>query len=555
MAAPPPNPDLRACPDAASGGVRAWAPRIAALAVVLAFGAALASPDARPRLIALLQEPTATLSPSPGPASTRTPTASPSATPSPEPSATPTSTLTPSPTAQPRGQPTLGYYFSTPVPPPPTEIPPPVGRIALPDGVVNILLIGIDRLSDNSYRTDTMVVMSINKNTGSVTLISIPRDLYVFIPQWTMQRINTAYTHGNSVGYPGGGASLLIQTILYNLGLPIHYHVRVDFAGFKQIVDTLGGIDVPVWCELEDYVLDVPPDYESMSPEQRDQYTHDPAHWDAYVVPVGVQRMDGEDALLYARLRQSYRAYVRLPAPRRAVSDYDRARRQQQVLRAIYRQGLRLDMVPRIPELYAQYRSVVDTDLDLGDVLQFVPVAGTLDSPHVRSVFIGPGQVTAWTTPVDRANVLLPKPAEIRALLENAMRPPSEKSLARGAARVEVWNGTANADWGMLAVDRLGWEGFNAVEAPADRTDYAHTTIIDFSSSTKGSSLDELAALLRVAPENRLSQPDPNSPIDYRIILGADYDTCGAPLASAQPTATPTAAPTALSSETPTVTA
>lgn len=486
--------------------------------------------------------PTPTDTPTPGPTATPTVTHTPSPTATATPTVTHTPTQTPSPTAQPKGQPTLGYYLSTPQTPPPTEIPAPVERVPMPEGVVNILLIGSDRISDNSYRTDTMIVVSINKETGSVTLISIPRDLYVFIPQWTMQRINTAFTHGNSVSYPGGGSSLLIQTILYNLGLPVHYYVRVDFAGFQQIVDTLGGIDVPVWCELEDYVLTLPPDYESLTPEQKEAYARDPEHWKAYNVPAGVQRMDGEDALLYARLRQSYRSYISLPPPKRSVSDYDRARRQQQVLRAIYRKALSLDVVPRIPQLYAQFKAIVDTDMDLGDVLQFVPLAGKLDTAHIRSRFIGGGQVTAWTNPNDKANVLLPRPDAIRDLLEEAMRPPSSKQTSRAAARVEIWNGTTHPQWDVITADRLGWEGFAPVVGTPDRTDYERTTIVDFTSSAKGSSLYELAQLNRVNSRDIISQPDPNSPVDYRVILGADYDTCGTPLFVA-PTATPTVSP------------
>ncbi len=516
------------------------------LVLLLFLGTTVKGGTGQPLIVAIFQtvtpSPTLTATPvpptgTPGPSPTFTDTPEPTITPS----ITPSPTETPSPTPQAIGQPTLGFYLSTPPVSPPTEIPTPVGRITVPENVVNILLIGTDTISGNSFRTDTMIVVSINKDTGSVTLISIPRDLYVFIPQWTMQRINAAYARGNNAGYPGGGASLLIQTILYNFGLPIHYHVRVDFDGFKKVVDTLGGIDVPVWCQLDDYLLKVPPGYYEMTPEEKGQYTRIPENWEPYTVPVGIQHMDGQDALFFARLRQSYRTYVSLPEPKRAISDYDRARRQQQVLRAVYRKALSLDIIPQTPALFSEFSAIVDTDMGLGDILQFVSLVGKMDQAHIRSRFIGPGQVTSWTNPVDNANLLLPKPDEIRALLEEAMRPPSQKQTSRTAAKVEIWNGTTNADWDALAVDRLGWEGFAASVGTPDRTDYPHTTIIDFTSSAKGSSLEALAALLGVKQQYIVAQPDPNSPVQYRVILGANYDTCGTPilhLATQTPTAT-----------------
>ena len=120
---------------------------------------------------------------------------------------------------------------------------------------VNFLLIGSDVRSGTSFRTDTMVIAILRPNEGQVSLISIPRDLWVSIPEWQNQRINTAYQHGISVGYPGGGPGLLKDTILYNLGIRIDHTAMVDFSGFSQIVDTLGGVDVPVSCSYTDWRL------------------------------------------------------------------------------------------------------------------------------------------------------------------------------------------------------------------------------------------------------------------------------------------------------------
>jgi len=169
---------------------------------------------------------------------------------------------------------------------------------------VNFLLIGSDKRSGTSFRTDTMVIAILRPNEGQVSLISIPRDLWVSIPDWQNQRINTAYQHGVLSGYPGGGPGLLKDTILYNLGIRIDHAAMVDFSGFSQVVDTLGGVDVPVSCAYTDWHL-IDPSY---NPEIE-------ANWSLYTVGPGYIHMDGDLALWYARSRQK-------------SSDFDRGRRQ-----------------------------------------------------------------------------------------------------------------------------------------------------------------------------------------------------------------------------------
>src|SRR5512142_639764 len=216
---------------------------------------------------------------------------------------------------------------------------------------VNFLLIGSDRRPGGSFRTDTMVIAILRPHDGPVSLLSVPRDLWVSIPGWENQRINTAYQHGISVGYPSGGPGLLKDTILYNLGIRIDHTAMVEFDGFRQIVDTLGGVDVPVACPYTDWRL-ISPD---LDPENEN-------NWHLYTTGPGVVHMDGDLALWYARSRQK-------------SNDFDRGRRQQEVLRALFTQGLKAGTLTRIPELYNDLRSTVETDLSLGDLLQLAVYA------------------------------------------------------------------------------------------------------------------------------------------------------------------------------------
>lgn len=442
----------------------------------------------------------------------------PDATATPGPSPTPTLPPTVTPTGRPGVDPTLGAATPNPFVTAVTPIPEPAPQLFLDPSIVNILLLGRDTARDSrSYRTDVMIVVSINKSANSVTLLTIPRDLFVYIPGWTMNRINTASAYGDSINYPGGGVALLEQTILYNLGIPIHGWARIDFAGFKQVIDILGGVDLPVSCAMQDWRL--------KDPYDPNVDVQDANNWHLYTVETGLQHMDGDLALWYARSRKR-------------SSDFDRSRRQHQVLRAMLEKGLQLNMLPKAPELYQQYIQIVDTDLGIGDVLQFVPMAAGLDRARIKSRFIGREHVWSWTTPQGAA-VLLPDRAAISAVLAEAFQPPAQNVLVRSGPVVEVWNGTSRADWATLAADNLTWGGIAPVIGQADRSDYATTTLYDFTTSPKGSIRAELQRLLNLSDANVVVAPDPNAPYPYRVVLGSDYNSCVKPQTIIRGTPTP----------------
>ncbi len=113
---------------------------------------------------------------------------------------------------------------------------------------VNILVMGIDARpgEEGPWRTDSMIVLTVDPVTKSAGMLSIPRDLWVPIPGYGEGRINTANYLGDAYDYPGGGPALAARTVQYNLGIPIHHYVRVDFGAFVQLVDLIGGIDIYV---------------------------------------------------------------------------------------------------------------------------------------------------------------------------------------------------------------------------------------------------------------------------------------------------------------------
>ena len=115
-----------------------------------------------------------------------------------------------------------------------------------PEGTINILLLGSDSTGGQIARTDVIVIVSIFPDVPSVSMISVPRDYYAWIPTWGLDKINTAYLRANKTGYPGGGPALIKATIEYNFGIPIHYYALVNFDSYRSIVDAVGGVDIVV---------------------------------------------------------------------------------------------------------------------------------------------------------------------------------------------------------------------------------------------------------------------------------------------------------------------
>jgi len=381
----------------------------------------------------------------------------------------------------------------------------PSGSQVLNNGqeTVNFLLIGSDRRPGGSFRTDTMVIAILRPNDGQVSLISIPRDLWVYIPEWENQRINTAYQHGISVGYPGGGPGLLKDTILYNLGIRIDHTAMVEFDGFRQIVDTIGGVDVPVSCAYTDWKILDP----SLDPENED-------NWYLHTAGPGLVHMDGDLALWYARSRQK-------------SSDFDRGRRQQEVLRALFTQALRTDTLKRIPELYNNLKDTVDTDLNLVDILQLSLYAPKMSSADIRSYYIRPPYVSSWITD-GGAYVLLPNEELLRQMLTEAMS-ASTTTVQRQSVVIDVMNGTSITGYDELAATRLNYAGYETNIIPSDRQDYAYSVLIDKTAAQDHSQSDPILNVMGLTPGNLILSADPNSKAHYLLILGYDYQPCFRP--------------------------
>ena len=390
---------------------------------------------------------------------------------------------------------------------------------------VSILLLGIDKRPNEHYaRTDTMILVTIDPATAKAGMLSIPRDLWVTIPGYGENRINTAHYVGDNNGYPGGGPALAMKTVQYNLGVPVHFYVRVDFDGFRRIVDTLGGIDIQVPQTIND------PKY----PDEN--YGYDP-----FYIEAGPQHMDGYTALKYARTRAT------------SGADFDRARRQQQVLNAIREKALAIGVVPKIPELWATMADTVQTDLQLVDILELTKLADEVTGDDIQSAVLDHTMTVNYKTNTGAA-VLLPVREKIRPVIESMFSSPepagppptptpdpalvaqaqaqAEAEAQRQAevaaalrdegARIVVQNGTPQEELAAATADYLRDQGFTIIQfGPADRADYPRTVIVDYTDKTYA--LTVLSDIFNVAEENIRRSPNLKSDVDIRVIIGADF--------------------------------
>jgi len=350
---------------------------------------------------------------------------------------------------------------------------------------INIILLGSDKRENRgTWRTDTMIVASIDTQDNVVRLLSIPRDLWVNIPGHGYDRINTADLWGE-LQHESGGPELVKETVYQTLGIPIHYYVRVDFDGFIKIIDAVGGVDVDVECPL--------PDIE--------------------VVP-GIQHMDGEMALLYARSRIT-------------TNDFDRGRRQRKLLMALWEKALNRNIITKLPALWVAMADTIQTDLPLNEALALARIGIKLRPNQIFTQSIGPWQVENYTTP-EGYEVLLPLPDEIQALLDSFFSPPDMEFLEQvSQTTVQVLDGAQYPDAGLLAAKELSWAGFQIANTDlTDGQNHAESAVVVYNASE---AVAELAAQTLDLPRTALRyEADPDSTVDIQVILGWNYDPCTA---------------------------
>ena len=388
-----------------------------------------------------------------------------------------------------------------------TQVPQPAPKIHRQHSLVNILLLGSDNelTEDDFVRTDTMIVASLNLDTGTSALLSLPRDLFVFMPHGNMGRLNTAFGIGELRNWqPDGGFGLLRQTLYYNFGINVHYHALVDFSGFEALIDRLGGVDIAVDCDYQDYY-----------PVAGGAESDETIRYELRTLPVGYYKFDGFDALWYARTR-------------RRTSDFDRGRRQQLLLRAMWRAARQQGLLATIPALWTDLTELVATDIPFDLALRLLPHLLSLELDTVEHfTFQRMVHTSNWTAP-DGAQVLIPQRDAVHRLMQDFYTPPSSYQIALTGPSIAVYNASGNADWDIVAAERLRWDGFNALALGEMESGQivASNQVIDQVATQKGSPVPRLLNALNMSAEQVQIDARADRDYDYIVIIGRDYQPC-----------------------------
>ena len=372
---------------------------------------------------------------------------------------------------------------------------------------------GIDQRAGETgaFRSDTMMVLTLDPVTKTGGVLSIPRDLWVEIADgYGVRRINAAHAFGERDDYPGGGPALAAKTVERNLGVRIHYYVRVDFNAFVELVNRIGGIDITVEEAIHDR------DYPSNDPA--DPYGYDPVH-----IEVGQHHFDGEMALKYARTRAT------------AGADFDRADRQQKVLKAVFEKVTRLDMLPTLiaqaPQMWRTLEESVETNLKLDEIIALARLASQVDIDDVRFGAIDEKYTVPYITE-DGAQVLIllrDKMRELRDEIFTTEEPPTEgedvdegSQLEKEAATVEVLNGTLTAGLAADVTEALQQEDLNVTHTGnAERQDIEESLVI--AHTDKPYTAQYVARFLGLPQSAIVQGSEPGAEYDISIILGTDY--------------------------------
>lgn len=258
----------------------------------------------------------------------------------------------------------------------------------------NFLVVGLDRRPDGTgpALADTIVLIVLDERSDHVGIVSIPRDLYVAIPDATTDRINTVYQVAKRAHRDP--LELLSRVVEDTLKLPIEHALALDLGVFERAVDAVGGVEIDVPCSIRDNFVD----------------SREPSGRRLLDVDAGRRHLDGATAAMYVRSRHGR-------------SDFHRARRQQAVLLGVQHALSGLGVL-KIPDLWGTFESSVETDMRRIQLLGLARRALAVDPSHLHGVVIGHEHVQGFRTPEGKS-VLLPKFEAIDASLGKLFSAPS----------------------------------------------------------------------------------------------------------------------------------
>lgn len=281
-------------------------------------------------------------------------------------------TATPTPNEEDK---TLGTIYEFPAFDSATAVPEPMTGITISDEVLVWALLGTDTEPPFTGRIQAIHLLIIHPRFSKASLVSIPGNLYVYIPGFGMQRLNTAYALG--------GIETMLETLSYNFGIQVDRFVIAHPGDFQWLVDDLDGINVTIFY---------------------------PIAGKCGGIRAGLVEMDGALALCYASYLDE-------------IDEVGRMERQQQLLRVIFKKFTHESYLTKLPLLYSSYQGWVKTDISLIELMDLIPLSLRLADPgRIGYYMIGNDATTVWEVPgYSQARVLLPKQETIREILMQAI--------------------------------------------------------------------------------------------------------------------------------------
>ncbi len=342
---------------------------------------------------------------------------------------------------------------------------------------VNILLLGSDSRGDDNGRADTIIVLRYNPKTKKAVMLSIMRDSRVAIPGYSMNKINTAHALG--------GLKLMVETVEEFTGLEMNHYLMIDFAGFEEVVDALGGIKIDVEKSLYDASNKIN-------------------------VKAGLQRMDGETALAYVRFRHD------------AKGDYGRIERQQKFLKAVLSESLRITSIHRIPELVSILSENTKTDMSVSQMISLGKKLSSLSGDGLDGIML-PGTPAM----INGVSYVIPDEEKSKDILHRIANdlpltdPPTVEDVKNGDVELDVRNGTGVAGMAKKLSDDLASKGFGIkIFTDADRENYQKTLIYYVKDNQV-----EAEKVKTYVPFAQVKKYDGKiqTKSDVLIVIGADY--------------------------------
>lgn len=382
------------------------------------------------------------------------------------------------------------------------------------DGRINILVLGKGGEGhDGADLTDTLLLISIDPVQKEAGLLSIPRDFYVKVPGDGSEKINAVYANAKSAVLTRGkltsdlqkkaeqeGISKVQSIVSQTLGVPIHYHVMLDFEAFRQAIDTVGGITINVKQQVYD---------PSVAWENNNN---------SMIAKVGTQTFNGKQALLYARSRHG--------SPR---GDFDRSERQREIIMALKDKLLSTSTFTnpiKISQLLDAFGNHVQTDLSMNEVLKLNSIAKNIPSGKVFSIGLADPPVNLVTTGnVGGLSVVIPvagtyKYDDIQSYLRNTFR---DSYLRKENATIAVLNGTSLSGLATQKATLLRSLGYNVSQTgDAPTKAYSKTILVDLHGNNKYTK-HYLEQRFRVSAFSTIPDKTIDTKgADFVIILGSD---------------------------------